>query len=266
MLWLASFFLFFLQSTLSFAAVPHSWKSAYRDPNVSYEAYIADPRLAGFLAQEKQTALEKAQPIDQAVLPEATRWESKEVLLERFQWIRDYRFLSDKSGLLRRSSWLFPDDGCFARAQLANRNLRNAGVPVPSKVFAFGNLKVNTRNAPQGYVSWWYHVAPIVEVEGEKYVLDPAIEPTRPLPLNEWLSRQNQSSKTLQISICSSGTYTPYHACENKEIAEKDAERDQNGYLDLEWERLEKLGRNPREELGEHPPWLQNPQFLFASE
>ncbi len=235
-------------------------KSAHRDPNVSYEAYKAQ---AWFLSQgQRQTsrsAVDSAVSPDQAAALPVTTWNDAGELKSRFEGLRDFRFLQtrDEPNFLRRSSWLYPDDGCFARAALAIRNLSQWSFPVPNKVFVFGNLAVKTANSPSGQVTWWYHVAPIVEVAGQKYVLDPAINPKAALPLYDWLKTMTNDPSKLEVAICGAGSYTPYDACEkDTDGLEKSAGDDQLYYLDAEWNRLESLNRDPVKELGDNPPWL----------
>lgn len=238
-------------------------KSAHRDPGTSYEAYKTKAWLMSQGRQPQQdsrTPVDVAIAYDKAVLPEATKWNSQAEMLERFRKLRDIRFLVDSSkpDFLRRSTWLYPDDGCFARAALAVRNLFKWTNPAPSKVFVFGNLNVQTSNSPYGSVTWWYHVAPLVQVDGEKYVLDPAIEPRQPLKLNDWLARMSQSPGQLEVAVCGSGSYTPYDPCaRDTDGKEEMAETDQQYFLGAEWERLESLNRKPEEELGDNPPWLR---------
>ena len=59
--------------------------------------------------------------------------------------------------------FLYPDDGCWARAHEMCRLMINMGLS-PRKVWidhSFGVwLHVNTRNNPQCYVEWGWHVAP----------------------------------------------------------------------------------------------------------
>src|SRR5205823_1645100 len=137
-----------------------------------------------------QTPSEVSKPYQADQLRAVTEWESVDAMNRHFQEFRDKRFLiSDlQPGFMRRSSWLYPDDGCFARAGLAILNLFQEKVTPPEKIFVFGNLSVKTANSPDGSVSWWYHVAPIVQIGAEKYVLDPALNPRAPLKLEDWLS------------------------------------------------------------------------------
>ncbi|MBY0385165.1 hypothetical protein K2X05_08410, partial [bacterium] len=146
-----------------------------------------------------------------------TVWKSYAEIREYFQKVRDLRFLKDPDvkNNKRRSTWLYPDDGCYARASLMKNNLATMEKPTPTKIFVMGNLWVKTKNALWGGgVSWWYHVAPIVTDGLEKYVLDPAIEPNKPLPLKEWLAKMGKPD-AIKISICAPTSYTPYSDCEN---------------------------------------------------
>jgi hypothetical protein len=196
---------------------------------------------------------------NKATLPAATAWADEKLMKTAFESFRDYRFLErdSKPGFLRRVSWLYPDDGCFARASLAIVNLNQWKYAVPKKIFVFGNLEVKTVNSPWGSVSWWYHVAPLVEVNGEKYVLDPAIEPKNPLRLEDWLARMSPTPDSLEVAVCGSGSYTPYDACyKDTDGVESMALSDEGYFLDAEWARLVELGRDPEKELGDLPPWL----------
>jgi hypothetical protein len=187
----------------------------------------------------------------------ATSWRSLQDMHERFESIRDERFLADpgQSGVLRRISWLYPADGCWARAALFNRQAFRKFIPIPSKVYAFGNLRVKTPNSRRGAVGWWYHVAPIVRVGAENYVLDPSIEATRPLLLREWLERMGDPKK-IRVSICGSGTYNPGDNCSKEsDGVEISAMNAQKFYLSLEKQELNAMRRDSERELGEHPPW-----------
>lgn len=171
----------------------------------------------------------------------------------RFEQVREEKPLKDLQGRARRLTWLYPDDGCYARAELAARLLQAKGATAPAKIFAFGGLAVNTPNHPDGMVSWWYHVAPIVRVGAEYYVFDPAIEPLRPLKAQEWLKIMN--APEAQISICSTNSYDPDSPCETTRTYESSARSDEINFLSMEWTRLQYLGRSPEAELGDRPPW-----------
>lgn len=233
-------------------------ESAYRPLHIDYSVYEGRAiEREGDQKFLRTSALRSAKKYSEAELPEATPWVSHEILQMRFEKIRDERFLTLASDpdFPRRISWLYPKDGCFARASLFNRIAFRLFIPIPNKVFAFGNLRVKTPNARRGVVGWWYHVAPIVEVKGVKYVLDPAIDHEKPLPLEEWLSRMGKPEK-IKVAICNTGTYSPGDDCNKKtDGMELRALRTQKYYLELEERELRRMGRDPEIELGEHPPW-----------
>lgn len=243
-------------------------KSARREPGVSYLKSVH--RMLQWrspLNLPDQSAYSAAQPFKGATLPAATQWASLAEMQKQFANVRDVRWLTtnDRPGFLRRSSWLYPDDGCFARAGLAIMNLHKWKQAMPSKVFVFGDLEVRTKNSPSGSVSWWYHVAPLVEVAGQKYVLDPAIEPQKPLKLEEWLATMSNRPDDLQVAVCHSGTYSPMDPCNHdSDGLELSAQNDQISYLLSEWSRLEDLNRDPVKELGEMPPWAGIGNFAFS--
>lgn len=204
--------------------------SAHRDPGIDsrvYEEEFFGRRL--FERSTGKSALSRAEILPTEALPPEQRWNASN-LQKRFETLRDHPIVEGKW----TPSWRYPEDGCFARASLANKTAFHHYYPLPGKVFAFGNLTVETSYSPRGRVSWWFHVAPIVEVEGEKYVLDPAIEFTRPLPLTEWLSRMGDAS-SIRVSFCGSGTYGPSDNCDDQtDGLEMSALSAQKYYLKLE--------------------------------
>jgi len=198
-------------------------------------------------AYEARVLLEK---LDTSSVPEV----SKEDMLTIFTEGRDHRPLVDQESRKRRPTWLYPDDGCFARAELVNREAEKRGHTVPLKVFVFGNLSAETTNHPDGMISWWYHVAPILKNDGEVYVLDPALKATEPLTLKDWVGRM--SDEKAEVSVCVGTAYDPGSLCFKDEGGTASrAIADESYYLESEWERIEDLGRNPEDELGDRPPW-----------
>jgi hypothetical protein len=232
--------------------------SAYRAPGVDYTVY--EKRVRQQHADEKflgRSPVRIATYYSETTLPGGIGWKSVNEMQSRFEKIRDERFLEDSStpGFPRRISWLYPKDGCFARAALFNRNAFRMYIPIPNKIFAFGNLRVKTDNSVRGAVGWWYHVAPMVQVGREKYVLDPSIEAKRPLTVHEWLQKMGNPAK-IKVAVCSSGTYSPGDNCDKKtDGLELRAMNTQKHYLTLEKRELEKLGRSYVDELGDNPPW-----------
>lgn len=181
-------------------------------------------------------------------------------LESQFRYIRDTRFLSSEDpNFPRRITWLYPDDGCYSRAEVAKIELANHQYPSPKKIFVFGDLVAATKNTSSGFVEWWYHVAIAYRIGSDIYVFDPAVEPLRPLKLNEWNDLIGGSQASLEYSVCSADTFDPSSDCYNPVAETQDsAIFFQQMLLDNEWNRLLDLNRKPEEELGENPPWLTN--------
>lgn len=230
--------------------------SARRDANVSYKAYFRNVQPQQ-LDSSFTSSFDKAVPLeelDQSTLPQ---WDAGHVEIA-FLRVRDHRFLYSMTDtqFLRRSSWLYPDDGCYARAALAKKNMQEWLFPPVKKLFAYGNLVVNTDNAPGGSVTWWYHVVPVMAVGDQAFVVDPAIEPQRALTIQEWSERMGGDQASIKFAVCNGNSYTPMDSCdEPSDTAEASAHEEQVAFLGLEWDRLESLSRDPRSELGDNPPW-----------
>jgi hypothetical protein len=101
--------------------------------------------------------------------------------------------------------FLYPDDGCWARAHEMCRLMINMGLS-PRKVWIDHSpghwLHVNTKNNPQCYVEWGWHVAPTLCVRGptffstERMVIDPSLF-TTPVSKATWKGVQGDPSATL---------------------------------------------------------------------
>jgi len=100
--------------------------------------------------------------------------------------------------------FMYPDDGCWARAHEMCRLMLNMG-PSPRKVWirrsAGGVLHVNTRNNPQCFVEWGWHVAPTLCVRTDwfstqRMVMDPSMF-SSPVPVATWHAAQHDPAATL---------------------------------------------------------------------
>lgn len=213
-----------------------------------------------------------------ALLDTVVTWPSYTSINNNFKKIRDYRFYRDEnnSTFKRRISWLYPDDGCYSRAASVLKDLFGPlGNMVnryerPSKVFAFGSLCVNTANHPEGYVSWWYHVAPVVRDVRSKYVyvIDPAVNPYKPVNIDDWMKMISANSgacgsnpKTeIYFNICNGYGIAPYDKCElsfdNNFETEIRGMLLQKAFRRLEKDRQVELKRDPDKVLGDSPPWV----------
>jgi hypothetical protein len=97
--------------------------------------------------------------------------------------------------------FLYPDDGCWARAHEMSRLMIEMGL-TPKKVWIRGRLHVNTRNNPNCQVNWGWHVAPTLCVRGpwflwrRRMVIDPSLFST-PVTKEQWKGVQGDPNATL---------------------------------------------------------------------
>ena len=97
--------------------------------------------------------------------------------------------------------FLYPDDGCWARASEMCRLMRLQGLR-PQKVWIQGSLYVATRNNPNCDVWWGWHVAPTLCVRGpgllqhQEMVIDPSLFAT-PVSKAQWKGVQGDPLATL---------------------------------------------------------------------
>jgi hypothetical protein len=217
------------------------------------------PEYIGKEDSGSQTVINRRLQLAQVDFSQAVEWSDAQ-LNEGFLLARDTRFISldYPSDFPRRPSFLYPDDGCFVRAEAMGYLLESRDFPRPSKVFIFGNLRVTTSNSPEGVVSWWYHVALLVKSKGTYWVIDPAIEPQHPLTLEEWMGWQTTLEDAL-FSVCNPYAYWPDGECFPVRSADprETAMGSQSTYLNAEWERQLELGRDPNKVLGDQPPWIR---------
>lgn len=103
--------------------------------------------------------------------------------------------------------FLYPDDGCFARAHEMCRLMIDMGL-APRKVWIKGDLYVSTKNNPDCEVWWDWHVAPTLCVRGpglfqtQDMVIDPSLF-TTPVTKAEWKLKQGDPNATLTDSDAS---------------------------------------------------------------
>lgn len=190
------------------------------------------------------------------VQPNAVVWTAAQ-LQKGFETLRDATTSGDPDmpNVPRRLTWLYPDDGCFARSAYGAHILEAAGYPVPSTVFTFGDLQVSTSNHPNGIVTWSYHVAPVVSVNGATYVLDPALEPKKPLTLAQWIAVQGDP-QVIDVAFCDRGAMDPNMPCfGGGDTTAAAMSFLQALYFRYEWDRQIDLGREPSVVLGASPPW-----------
>ncbi len=247
-----------LSTVLLFSGLAQAQNSAVRDLNEDWMTAaeknlgsVASPMFVG------ATAYSASKPYFDADWDDMVEVSDMTTIETAFYMVRDIRFLQNRvrDGFLRRITWLYPDDGCYARAALMKGELDQVQVPV-SRIFIFGDLQVMSENHPSGKVGWWYHTAPIMKTaNGDIYVLDPAIDALRPLRVDEWVLRQVPALDLASISICDGTTYGPGSACDGGVDPAGMAKSDISTILDAEWRRQIQLQRQPEVVLGDMPPW-----------
>lgn len=212
------------------------------------------------------SAYDHAVPLAQLPVASFPELQNESELQSLFFLVRDTALLKSKQvNFLRRATWIYPDDGCFNRASLAALILEKNNKITPAKLFVYGDLAVQSPNSADGDdVTWWYHVVVSFRVKNQIYAFDPAIDPHKPLTIQQWSARMNRNGKTaLKYTVCPSSTYTPYDECpevwgaddKNKALPFEELSRDAYQFLKSEYDRIKMLGRDPIKELGIQPPW-----------
>ncbi len=101
---------------------PYWTESETLDPEVSRSASPYDARIP--LAQLKMKDI-----------PDVGSYADLE---REFQYIRDTRFMeSDYTTIPRRPTWLYPDDGCYARAEVSRLQLEKTSLRCSKKIICF---------------------------------------------------------------------------------------------------------------------------------
>jgi hypothetical protein len=183
---------------------------------------------------------------------------SLEQLQPAFNRIRDERFLCDplRPDFARRLTWLDPNQGCEMRAELVGWKLAEWGYSRPFKIFLFGPMQVSTPNTPSGSASWSWHVASAVRVGKIAYVFDAAVEPRRPLTLDEWTQRLIPRVEDLKAAVCDSAAFQPASTCFGGPAwSTPTAIHFEQSFFAAEWKLQLALGRDPERSLGDAPPW-----------
>jgi hypothetical protein len=145
----------------------------------------------------------------------------------------------------RRAPWLYPADGCYAKAAHISSEAAKRGLRKPGKVFAFGNLSFRSPYASNGRIAYWsYHVAAAYQIEGQALILDPTINSQEALTLNQWLSQIARIPEKIRVRFCDAASYSPSSPCRGG--------RGNGAYLGhlrsilrLEWRNLISLGYSP---------------------
>ena len=179
-----------------------------------------------------------------------------QTIVDFFNFARDVRWLKMNGNpyFKRRVSWLYPDGGCEARAEIIAYRAGISLLPKPYKIFVVNDLMLYTNNHPNGSVNWGHHVAPVVRSSssGRPYVLDPSVDPRSPLRWTTWFQLLNSKSITL-VAVEDPSNYSPFEGVTG-DINTALGEMKYN-FLQREWDRQVELGRDPNQVLDDSPPW-----------
>jgi hypothetical protein len=259
------FLLKFALSTALFSSLVFAQETAVREPNENWQSALArairknPTSFENWARGQSVTSSAKLYKdgFDVSTLPQ---WYGTDAeLLAAFQKLRDERpyVQSNRPTFPRRASWLYPQDGCYARAAHSARSFEKDQKTRPGKVFAFGNLKMKTDFGPHGVVYWSYHVAAAFRIGDQAIVLDPSAEPSRPLLLQEWLGRMNSRPQNIRVAICDTYAYSPGSICVGGSAnQENNSVSHQVSWLPREWNWMISLKKNPELILGSQPPWV----------
>jgi len=162
----------------------------------------------------------------------------------------------------RRSTWLYPDNGCWYRAEIYVTlivDFMTAKFPgkkfaTPKKHFAFGDLAAKSSSIRGGIVRWGWHVAPLIRLnDGKLYVMDPALNGDA-VHKEGWykLMMSEPDAKITGFVTCDTETYKTENSCFNaKQVDPQSLGCEIQGFLATEWERQIHLGRDPKIVLGD---------------
>jgi hypothetical protein len=116
----------------------------------------------------------------------------------------------------------YPDDCCYSRAHEMCRIMREHGIQ-GRKIWNYGHgwknnrstLRLETKNHPNGYVNWRYHVAPVVAVQKDSSEVDMVMDPSifdKPVLIDKWLTIQQDPKSTHELTDDSYYYRTPGNA------------------------------------------------------
>lgn len=224
-------------------------------------------------SDKKDTRLESAIPTWDISVDELVQFYVR-AYKERFiDWT--YGFADSCNKYKRRISWLYAEDGCFARAQhfgkkiveLVRRQNNNAIFNDPFKHYMFGSLVSHVKEMGKKIreVTWDNHVAPIGKLrDNALYILDPLVS-NRPMKRDEYHSAlESTGSKIKGYVTCQPDTYGHEDDCFNPDKMEAEKLKTHNEltsmHLMIEWSMQRPQGRDPEDVLikdsgSKYYPW-----------
>ncbi len=223
--------------------------SAIRQKDRDYREYLEPLSWSAF---------NEAKSLNTSELKSAASLEDIQTMFEVARDRKNLRWLQMPK-LARRTTFLYPQDGCFLRAALMNRALKSEYWPPLQKIYAFGNLKAKTSFDADGFVYWYFHVALAIKYGSTVYVLDPSLEFSRALTVDEWLNKMHVQQNAVELRICDPDSYSPFDRCIGGQGFIEERQRDDHVqyYLGVEWQNLVRMGLKPESLLDRNPPWIE---------
>ncbi len=247
-MYILALFLFILDSSLLAS-------SAHRPAGKDYRE-LARAQQPSFLSDDTPTPYRSRSFWKKELLAGVNDYTELLTAHESFKEVRDLRAIAHQDKM-RRSSWMYPDDGCYVRAEYMLKYFQEKLGQRLQKIFVFGNLQVDTEFHASRRVAWWYHVAPILRIGEEVFVFDPSVEARAPLEVEAWLEKISQDKDLLEVTICPGLAVTPFGDCFSQiDTSDKDDIDSQPKFLDAEERRLRSLDFDVEAYLGDHPPWF----------
>jgi Glutaminase len=151
---------------------------------------------------------------------------------------------------MRKAPWLYPLDGCFAKAAHISAIAISRGEIAPGKVFAYGKLRLRSKYVKEGEVRWSYHVVAAYHIGETVYVIDPVVGENDDgtyspvLTVSDWVKKLSAAPTDVKVTYCDKNAYDPNSPCIGGQP---------NGaylghvsfYLNEEYQNLISIGLNP---------------------
>ena len=214
------------------------------------------------------TARQIQAPIEQVDLSQLPDWGDFSKVHEAFLRVRDEPFLECKSTAFpRRIPWLYGWNGCYLRAALVRRAFRMWGYPKIKKAFLFGAMEFESILPEEKKLSYNDHVAGVLRVGQDAYVIDPPVDFAGPIVFKKWMTTlaANGKCSSLKVSICNELTLGHNSKWDQTDQAQEVGIRGgkarsidffKEEYLRQEYELLVELNLDPEILLKNEPPWL----------
>ena len=150
---------------------------------------------------------------------------------------------------LRRGPWLYPANGCYAKAAHVSFLAKQKGLSQPGKIYVYGDLEFDSPFAKNGHrVYWRYHMAAAYLFNGQVFIVDPGMSQSV-LTEQQWLNLISPSPQNVRVKYCDENSYSPLSSCVGGRGNGANLSH-VRGVLRDEWSNLRRLGYDPYVLLG----------------